>query len=85
MKAVALLFTLRVGAACIGFWPSFLNVGNDLLGPCVLEGLSGCILYKHLYTNLSAKNAEEDFQKLGRGKAPKSKYHRSTPEETAAN
>jgi hypothetical protein len=60
-------------AACVGFWPDFLKVGEDLLVYARLQGseyVTGiCGQHK------PAKLAEKDFKALGPGREPEASTH----------
>jgi hypothetical protein len=56
-------------SACIGFWPGFLKVGQDLLVYASHFGTSD-YLTSICGRHKPAKNAGEDFKTLGPGKEP---------------
>lgn len=62
---------LREEAACIGFWPSQLKVGNDLLVYAKWQpfGSRDGAYFTNICTRTRlSSGAGEDFRKLGRGK-----------------
>ncbi len=56
-------------SACLGFWPSFLEVGNDLLVFASRYGGTDYVTSICTRTRL-AKNAKIDLWRLGPGKEP---------------
>jgi hypothetical protein len=60
-------------SACIGFWPPFLNVGEDLL---VFANRAGGEYFTRICGyHKRAKDAERDFKTLGRGRKPQASVH----------
>jgi hypothetical protein len=61
---------MKEGAACIGFWPSFLKIGNHLLVYAYRMGdVPEYITDICSRTNLAEKS--KDFAQLGAGRPPK--------------
>jgi hypothetical protein len=58
--------------ACIGFWPSFLSIGNDLLVYASQQG-SPPAYFTNICTRTALSKDSKDFEKLGRGKTPRAK------------
>lgn len=56
-------------SACIGFWPSYLKVGEDLLVYASHFGRSD-YMTSICGNHKAAKEAEKDFKSLGPGKEP---------------
>jgi len=56
-------------SACVGFWPSFLRIGEDLLVYASHFGSSG-YLTSICGNHKLAKHAKKDFSVLGRGREP---------------
>jgi hypothetical protein len=57
------------GAACIGFWPSFLMVGNDLL--VYAYRIDGSDYITDVCSRTQLAKVTKDFTQLGTGHAPK--------------
>jgi hypothetical protein len=58
--------------ACLGFRPSFLSIGNELLVYASPEGSPPAYFTRGCTRTALAKNSK-DFEKLGRGKTPRAK------------
>jgi hypothetical protein len=58
--------------ACIGFWPSLLSIGNDLLVYASRQG-SPPAYFTSICTRTALAKDSKDFERLGRGKAPRAK------------
>ncbi len=64
----------REGAACVGFWPAHLRIGNDLLvyGQWQPKGLPDGLYLSNICERTSlAKDAHEDPEQLGLGRPPR--------------
>jgi hypothetical protein len=61
------------GAACIGFWPSFLRVGNDLL--VYAYQINGPPYITDICSRTQLASATKDFTQLGPGHEPKKPKH----------
>ncbi len=76
----------RETSACLGFWPAYLQIGNDLLvyAERIPPGSKGDPYITSICTrtNLSSA-ASEDFKKLGRGKPPRGSPGAQQHSETA--
>ncbi|MGA3204862.1 MAG: hypothetical protein ABSF12_20405 [Bryobacteraceae bacterium] len=61
---------LEETSMCVGFWPTHLKVGNDLLVYAVRNPGENAY-YTNICTRTAlAKDAKEDFDQLGRGGEP---------------
>ncbi len=64
----------REEAACLGFWPTHLKVGNDLLvyaKRMPLGSTDGAYFTNICTRTRLSSSASEDFSRLGRGTAPR--------------
>jgi uncharacterized membrane protein YjfL (UPF0719 family) len=61
---------LAEGAACVGFWPSYLTTGNDLLVYASRLSKDGEYFTSVCDQTKPSSDAGEDFRKLGKGKPP---------------
>jgi len=66
------MLAFEESVACLGFWPQFLSVGNDLLVYAFPLG-SPPAYFTSFCTRTSLAKDSKDFEKLGRGRAPASK------------
>jgi hypothetical protein len=63
---------LEESVACLGFWPNFLKIGNNLLVYAyTLPGSSDCVTDICSRTILAEES--KDFAELGAGRSPNSK------------
>lgn len=65
---------LREGAACVGFWPAHLKIGNDLVVYAQWQppGSPDGLYLTNICTRTALlKDAREDIEQLGSGHPPR--------------